>query len=146
LQACASLSTEQFHQVFEIGPGSLHNTTTHIMGAMRGWTDTLLGTPDARHRLEKDGKQRTVPDLMALLDEVAGEFERVARAYPLDGVMTAVRAGVSYEFPRGTIITHVLTHGTHHRAQGLNMLRRLGVSPLPLSSVLEWIRTTHPKA
>jgi hypothetical protein len=29
----------------------------------------------------------------------------------------------------------------HHRAQCLNMLRHIGLTPLPLSSVLEWIRT-----
>jgi uncharacterized damage-inducible protein DinB len=31
-----------------------------------------------------------------------------------------------------------MTHGMHHRAQCLNMLRRLGVQPLPPSSVAEW--------
>jgi uncharacterized damage-inducible protein DinB len=35
----------------------------------------------------------------------------------------------------------VATHGVHHRAQCLNMLRHLGVKPLPLSSVAEWSRT-----
>ena len=38
------------------------------------------------------------------------------------------------------VITHIATHGTHHRAQCLNMLRRLGVHPLPQSSVAEWTR------
>ena len=36
--------------------------------------------------------------------------------------------------------THTMTHGMHHRAQCLNMLRHLGVSPLPPSSVVEWAR------
>jgi uncharacterized damage-inducible protein DinB len=39
---------------------------------------------------------------------------------------------------RGAVLAHVTTHGTHHRAQCLNMLRRLGVNPLPPSSVAEW--------
>jgi uncharacterized damage-inducible protein DinB len=37
---------------------------------------------------------------------------------------------------------HVATHGMHHRAQCLNMLRQLGVNPLPPISVLEWILST----
>ena len=37
-----------------------------------------------------------------------------------------------------TALTHITTHGTHHRAQCLNMLRQLGVTPLPPSSVAEW--------
>jgi uncharacterized damage-inducible protein DinB len=32
----------------------------------------------------------------------------------------------------------VTTHAMHHRAQCLNMLRHLGVTPLPPSSVAEW--------
>ena len=43
LNACATLTNEQFHQRFEMGPGSLHDTLTHVLGAMRTWTDTLTG-------------------------------------------------------------------------------------------------------
>jgi uncharacterized damage-inducible protein DinB len=50
------------------------------------------------------------------------------------------RDGKEYSFTRGVVITHVATHGMHHRAQCLNMLKHLGVSPLPPSSVTEWAR------
>jgi uncharacterized damage-inducible protein DinB len=43
LDACSKLTTEQFHQRFDMGPGSLHDTTAHIMGAMQAWTQTLAG-------------------------------------------------------------------------------------------------------
>jgi len=39
---------------------------------------------------------------------------------------------------RGTVVAQVTTHGVHHRAQCLNMLRRLDITPLPPSSVAEW--------
>ena len=35
LEICATLTPEQFQQRFEIGPGSLHNTLAHVIGAMR---------------------------------------------------------------------------------------------------------------
>ena len=35
LDACGKLSADQFHRRFDIGPGSLHDTLTHIVGAMR---------------------------------------------------------------------------------------------------------------
>src|SRR6478736_5958362 len=41
LDACGSLTPDQFHRRFDIGPGSLHDTITHIIGAMRTWTDSL---------------------------------------------------------------------------------------------------------
>jgi uncharacterized damage-inducible protein DinB len=41
LDACSKLSDEQFHQRFEMGPGSLHDTITHVLAAMRLWGDLL---------------------------------------------------------------------------------------------------------
>ena len=142
IDVCATLTPEQFHQPFEIGPGSLHDTTTHILGAMRGWGDLLAGR-EFRPRLE--GTQRSVPELLSLLEEVTTDFTAIAKAHPLDGLVTRVRDGKSYTFTRGGVITHVTTHGMHHRAQCLNMLRQLGVTPLPQSSVLQWMLTADSR-
>ncbi len=138
IEACAGLSEEQFHKPFEMGPGSLHATTTHILGALRGWTDMLAGR-EARPRLEADNLRRTPADLLTLLEEIAADFAAIAKAHPLDQPVNAIRGGKSYTFLRGQVLTHVTTHGMHHRAQCLNMLRHLAVNPLPKSSVLEWI-------
>ena len=73
LRACSGLTDEQWHRRFEIGPGSLHDALTHVVGAM---------------------------------------------------------------------LVHVTTHGMHHRAQCLNMLRHLGVpgisDRLPEIDPLDW--------
>lgn len=136
LEACAKLTPDQFHRRFEMGPGSLHDTATHMLGAMRVWSDLLAGR-EQRPRLE--GTQNTPAQLLALHDEIAKGLAAVARAHPLDELVTRTRGGQSYSFPRGGVLAHVVTHGMHHRAQCLNMLRQVGVSPLPPSSVLEWI-------
>jgi uncharacterized damage-inducible protein DinB len=39
LGVCRALSEEQFHKRFEIGLGTLHDTLTHILSDMRGWTE-----------------------------------------------------------------------------------------------------------
>jgi uncharacterized damage-inducible protein DinB len=135
IQACAALPEDQFHRRFEMGPGSLHDTTTHILGAMRSWGDVIAGR-EARPRLE--GTRRTPSELLSLLDEIAGDFAATARSRPHDELVSAERGGKKYTFTRGAILTQIMTHGMHHRAQCLNMLRQLGVSPLPQSSVLEW--------
>jgi len=136
LDASAKLTSEQFHQRFEMGPGSLHDTLTHMLGAMRAWTQMLAGqTPGPR--LEQDGK-RTPAELAALLESCARDFGAEAHRRPLDETITRSRDGKTYQFTRGAVLAHVATHGMHHRAQCLNMLRQLGVSPLPHSSVAEW--------
>jgi uncharacterized damage-inducible protein DinB len=135
INACIPLTAEQFHRRFEMGPGSLHDTTTHILGATRFWTDLLAGRP-ARPRLETT--QHTAAELLALVDEVYDDFNTVATAHPFDGLVTRVRNENSYQISRGAVLTHVTTHAMHHRAQCLNMLRHVGVTPLPPSSVPEW--------
>ncbi len=142
LKACASLSHEQFHQKFDMGVGSLHDTMRHVLGAMRGWTDMLRGdmqpgkTP--RPRLEDEG-ERSAESLLALLEEVSDELDNALREGSMSDVLSGERGGHSYSFTRGGIATHVTTHGMHHRAQCLNMLRSLAVDPLPPTAVLEWM-------
>jgi uncharacterized damage-inducible protein DinB len=140
LEACAALSDEQFHRRFDIGPGSLHDTTTHIVGAMRRWGDMLAGR-EQRPRLE--GTRRSVAELQALSDEISSDFAATARKYPPEEIVSGTRDGRTYTFPRGVVITHVATHGMHHRAQCLNMLRQLGVQPLPASDVIQWARSAN---
>ncbi len=138
LDACAKLSPEQFHQRFDLGPGSLHDTTVHMLGAMKTWTQTLAGQePGAR--LEQGGP-RSPADVIALLEVCARDFAAEAGRLPLSETVTRSRDGKSFTFTRGAVCMQVMTHGAHHRAQCLNMLKQLGVKPLPFSSVAEWTR------
>ncbi|QKK07709.1 MAG: DUF664 domain-containing protein [Planctomycetota bacterium] len=141
LDACAGLGHEQFHQQFDMGLGSLHDTLAHILGAVRGWTDMLTGR-EPRARIEQAGPY-TLEQLRVLLAEVTAEFNAALAAHPLDDFATAERGGKSYSFPRGGVLTHVTTHGMHHRAQCLNMLRHLGVAEQPPSSVMQWMLTAN---
>ena len=138
LEACERLLAEQFQQRFDMGPGSLHDTLTHVVGAMRTWTDTLAEA-ELRPRPETDGQRRTPREIRALLEESWREFAAEARRRPLaETVVRRLRDGRTLTFTRGEVIAHVTTHGMHHRAQCLNMLRQLGVTPLPASSVADW--------
>jgi uncharacterized damage-inducible protein DinB len=138
LDACGRLAAEQFHRRFEIGHNTLHDTLTHMIGAARTWIDSLAGQ-EPRPRLETDGQRRTVEQLLSLFDETYRELSAEARRGPLDeALIRRMRDGRTLQFTRGAVLVHVTTHGTHHRAQCLNMLRQLAVTPLPPSSVAEW--------
>jgi uncharacterized damage-inducible protein DinB len=138
LDACAKLPTEHFHQAFDIGPGSLHDTLTHVVSAMRTWTDTLTGG-EHRPRPDADGRRRTPNQIRALHVQSCAELSDEAPRRPLAELVTRqLRNGRIVTVTRAEVLTHVATHGVHHRAQCLNMLRRLGVDPLPPSSVTEW--------
>lgn len=134
LEACAKLTQDQFHKPFDIGPGSLHDTATHIIGTMRGWGDMLAG----REIRTIEKTKRTPEELMTLHDEVAADLAAAAKDGELDTTVTGERGGRSYTFTRGAVLTHVTTHGMHHRAQCVNMFRQLGAE-IPPNSVVEWM-------
>lgn len=139
LERCRSLTPQQFHQRFDIGPGSLHDTLRHVISAMRRWANRIGDRP-AGEPIEKNPTAQTPDELLALLDRVHHELEQVlssvAREDRFDEMMSV--EFTSEHFTRGTAFVHVFTHGVHHRAQALNMLRRLGVGDLPELEALEW--------
>ena len=138
LHACGKLTEEQFHRRFDIGPGSLHDTLTHVVAVPRAFAETFAGA-EPRPRLDTDGQRRTPEQLRALLDESWLEFAAEARRRPLSETVTRrTRDGRTFDISRAAVLAHFATHAMHHRAQCLNMLRRLGVTPLPPSSAAEW--------
>jgi uncharacterized damage-inducible protein DinB len=159
---CSEISDERFHQRFDIGPGSLHDTITHVIASVRRWADRIDGRP-LRPSLElPEGStwsffgpasqgprpavpRRSVDVLVSLLDEASADLAGVAarcRARGLGTTFTLPFGAKSYNFTLGAALTHVLTHGTHHRAQCLNMLRQAGAPALahdtPEIGVADW--------
>ena len=121
------------------GPSVPDNpVTTSVLSATRTWTDSLAARPQ-RPRPDADGQRRTVEQLLRLLDDARGDLLTEARRRPLaEVVVRQLRDGRTVELSRAAVVTQVTTHGMHHRAQCLNMLRQLGVTPLPASSVADW--------
>ncbi len=145
LRACAGLTDEQWHRRFEIGLGSLHDTLTHVIGAMRLWADRIDGPPtELRPSIEGD-VQRSSAELLVILDAAAAELAASAERARARGLWTefaVTLAGHTHRFTLGAALVHVTTHGMHHRAQCLNMLRHLGVpgvsDRLPEIDPLDW--------
>jgi uncharacterized damage-inducible protein DinB len=138
IDVCTKLTSEQFERRLDIGPGSLQAALTHVAGAMRVWTDTLAQV-EARPRLETDGQSRTAEQLREVLAEAYDAFAAEVFRRPFDEVVTRqLMNGKTIRITRGAVAAHVVTHDMHHRAQCLNMLRQLGITPLPPSGVVEW--------
>ncbi len=154
LEVCRELSTDQFHQRFDMGLGSLHDILTHVVGAMRRWADRLqhrplraaIDNPPRNAGMPSDYRARTPGEIIALLDDAAGELQALAakyvRAGPSEGGLATeidfTLDGTPVRSTRGAGLVHVTTHGSHHRAQCLNLLRRLGLLRLPELTVVDW--------
>ena len=145
LRACSGLTDEQWHRRFEIGPGSLHDALTHVVGAMLRWADRIDGPPTELRPSIEGIARRTPAELLALLEAaesgLAASADR-ARARGLGTEFDVTLAGKTHRFTLGAALVHVTTHGMHHRAQCLNMLRHLGApgisDRLPEIDPLDW--------
>lgn len=152
LEVCQELTPAQFQQRFDMGPGSLHETLTHVIGAMRRWVDRLhqrairpaIDNPPRNVGMPSDYRLRTPQELIPLLDEAAADLAAISRSIQspggtgLESEITFALDGTTYRTTRGAAFVHVTTHGTHHRAQCLNMLRQLGLPSLPELTVIDW--------
>lgn len=145
LRLCQRLSPEQFHQRFQIGPGSLHDALTHVISAQRRWADRIAGRtvrptlerPAAWFTGEADARDRTAAELAALLAEATGDFRAVieharARGFhqPLALQLSSPTGQETLRLTLGGAILHALTHAHYHRAQCMNMLRQLDIPGL----------------
>lgn len=138
IDACAPLPDAQLDHPFEMGLGTLRATMTHTIAAMRLWSDRLAHR-DPRPWLDAS------PDVgpaewRRLSRESSADLRLTAFAGPMDEIIEVRRDDKVWRYPRAHLVVHVATHGVHHRAQCLNMLRRLGADPkaLPPSSALQW--------
>jgi uncharacterized damage-inducible protein DinB len=93
LAACEALSADQFARKFEMGPGSLQATLTHMIAAKKTWTDTLMERPTAP-RIDQTGAVYSAEQLMRLHEESAAEFNEVARKHALEQIVKRVREGL----------------------------------------------------
>lgn len=163
LEDCRRLSQSQFHQAFPMGLGSLHNTLTHIIGAMLRWADRVSGPPTPlRPSIERPQASapgdaptvvsgmpaRSVEELVALLNQADADLRAataLSRDRGLGSVIQMQFGDKTYHFTRAAALVHALSHGTHHRAQCLNMMRHLNIAGLsdnlPEIDVVDWQAT-----
>ncbi len=138
---CRSLTEADLDRKFDIGLGSLRRTLIHVVANMEYWFDrasshdpprfdspgTLpLGVMIERYNRvwEQIRSMITESDQAFLHGEVVSVFKEPTETFVV-------------RFPRSAALLQLLDHGTHHRAQCLNMLRQLGIDSLPELSLID---------
>jgi uncharacterized damage-inducible protein DinB len=139
LTRAADLSNAALDQPFDMGHRTLRRTFQHIVGNMECWCDLILA------RSQRTGTHTTIDDiqgLIARLDVVAAELVAVGQSFSSFGGDDELFTDYLDNPPRkksvGTALVHIATHGMHHRAQCLWMMRQLGLGNLPEGDVFSW--------
>lgn len=141
LSAAAALTDEQLDRPFEMGEGTLRGTLQHLRAAEQWWyvnwtvgpgepfPEGEPGTPVAEIARQHAETATARERLLAGMSD--RDLERIVTVRP--------RPDIERQFPIGVSMLQLWCHGTHHRAQAVNMLRRVGAQPPAVDLVL-WSR------
>jgi len=134
LEAASALNDEQLDRAMEIGLGSLRATLKHIYDGERVWLARWQGhseTPWPSYEVRP-----AVAALAGEFKKTAGEreaFLRTVTQADLERVVTYRDSkGSLFAATLGDMILQTINHSAHHRAQAVNMLRRLGAGLVEL--------------
>lgn len=119
-----------------MGQGSARATIVHLYAAEAAWMEAISGvvepvSPFSRRFASMDELAEAWGELNA---RWADYYDRLIEAEldrPITKRSTSSGAGRTFATPAGDVLMHLFTHSQYTAAQLKNMLRQLGVDPLP---------------
>lgn len=145
LDCAEALSAGDIERDMGIGPGGVRENIAHTLEAMFFFADNFAG----RAYVEREGfaeKCRSVPGLRGLLVEA----ERDLRGAMLGGGGVGGKQFIPWDAAAGgtlpveAAVAQTFDHASLHRTQCINMLKRLGVRPVPDLDPLTFVSTGSP--
>ena len=142
----AGLSDADLDRKFEMGVGTLRQTFAHILFAERWWYNNWIGKPDAS--FPETPPNFNHAEICGLFNDTVGQrnaYLTTLKDTDLTRVVEArPRPGIVKHFPLGVTMLQICGHGTHHRAQAINMLRQLG-RETPKNDLILFVRERMSK-
>ena len=162
LDAASSLSEEDLRRPFDIGQGSLWRTLTHLFAAEFIWIAAFNGNEraavpgdapgDLPGNQRAEGGFRSLAELRSQWAELGARWEEYLAGLTAEALDETVhRVSTSSGSPkrfaarRSDVLLHLSLHAQYTTAQAANMLKRLGVSPLPDPMLITLARSQHPE-
>ncbi|MCG3138232.1 MAG: hypothetical protein HJJLKODD_02093 [Phycisphaerae bacterium] len=145
LAAATHLSAAQLDQPFEIGMGTLRQTILHLYNGEAVWLKRWQGETETPWPSE---------DLPTPINALQQQFEALAirRRQRIETTgFGNMQATIRYRDSRGSLfqttpkdmVMQMIIHSIHHRAQIVNMLRRLGVGLVELDYMMRVRQPLH---
>jgi uncharacterized damage-inducible protein DinB len=130
-----TLEEAEFTQKVDYSLGSLRDHMVHQMDVDRGWASVIRGEPRpeglkpehfATRAAVKEHWDQAEVEIRERLVDLTDELLASDQHFPLPASW-----GGPKDTPMWLVLTHVLNHGTDHRAQILRLLHDLGAPTFP---------------
>ena len=139
LDLAAPLDAAALDRDFAMGMGTIRKTALHIADAERWWLKNWTAGPS---KFDKAPTSTGIAELCAQWKQLSTERNRFLESLDdtsVQRVVTALIGPMSIRMPVIESVVQLCGHGTHHRAQQVNMLRQCGVTA-PGIDYIVWLR------
>ncbi|HLI83952.1 MAG TPA: DinB family protein [Bryobacteraceae bacterium] len=138
LDACASLSTEQFLKPLGNSFSSLRDTLAHLLFAEWIWKERWLGrSPQSFPKADDYADLAAIREAWRPVEKDIREHLASVSEETIAGRFTFTRtSGETFSYPRWRSMLHLANHQTYHRGQVTMFLRQFGFEPPGLDLVL----------
>ena len=117
---------------------TIRATLLHIWFAETGWLSRLNGNGwQAAAVLNFSG---TAADLFTAWQSTSAAFKSFVETADLEIEIPFEHKGQHFSIPGREIAQTVFNHGSYHRGQVVLMLRQLGITEIPQTDYIEWVR------
>lgn len=132
IEHARTLPTAKIEENLGIGPGSLRQNIAHTIECMFYFADNFAGLEYVEPK-EFAADSKSLDGLSRLLDSAHAKLRLALLRACERGFGETVHwpNAESGTMPAAAAIAQVFDHATLHRAQCVNMLKRLGVNPVP---------------
>lgn len=139
LEESKQLSESQLDQDLGIGMGTMRKNIQHMIDAERWW---LRNWTEENAQFPSGEDSRTLAELLELNQDVCQQRNQYLATLDQEGGNRIVEVSAGGPISRYRVtesLVQLCAHGTHHRAQCVNMLRQLGIT-FGWIDLIVWIR------
>lgn len=145
LAAAKALNDESLNRSFGMGCDTIRRTVLHIQDAERWWLKNWTVGPTPFEKGSESLHPQAVMDAWGGIIQSRNQFLEGVDEHSAQRIVTALVGNMSVRMQVLESLIQLCGHGTHHRAQLLNMLRHSGCQ-LEGIDYLVWIRESQPPA
>ena len=117
---------------------TISETLKHIWFAEMGWLSRLNG--NGWETSEVSNFSGDFKNLCSAWHQTSEDFLNFVKAADLEQKLSFTHKAEDYEIPYREIVQTVFNHGSFHRGQVVMMMRQLGITNIPKTDYIEWVR------
>jgi uncharacterized damage-inducible protein DinB len=148
VEAVSALTPEQYSRAMGSSFPSIRETLAHVYSAEWVWLSRWQGVSPTSP-LSPD-QWPDLPSLVASWAELEAKIRGVVGGVSETGVGTVIEykllSGQAGRSPFGSMVQHVVNHGTYHRGQVTTMLRQMGAAPPRSTDFITFVRERQGRA